>query len=67
MNSGKEECEESVKFQRLLLTVIPVAVLLAQSPKENAGWVTLFDGKTLSGWHSEGDARWKVEGASRQA
>jgi hypothetical protein len=31
---------------------------IAQS---NAGWVTLFDGKTMNGWNPIGTANWKVE------
>ena len=31
------------------------------NPKENqAGWITLFDGRSLSGWTPEQGARWRV-------
>jgi hypothetical protein len=26
-----------------------------------AKWITLFDGKSLHGWHTEGEARWSAE------
>jgi hypothetical protein len=35
------------------------------TPQEAAeGWIQLFDGQTLFGWHSEGKAEWKVEGGA---
>jgi len=44
-------------------------VLLAQAGKPPAkqaekGGVSLFDGKSLAGWHQEGQAKWRVEGGA---
>jgi len=44
-------------------------VLLAQAGKTPAkqaekGGVSLFDGKSLAGWHQEGQAKWRVEGGA---
>ncbi len=33
----------------------------AQASSETDGWKTLFDGKTLDGWHPVGDGKWTVE------
>lgn len=37
----------------------------AETPQANDGWISLFDGKTLAGWHSYGKTvpgkAWKVE------
>ena len=30
------------------------------SGQTGAGWVTLFDGKSLDGWNQIGDSNWKV-------
>lgn len=38
----------------------PMAVLRADAQPAEAGWQSLFDGKTLSGWTSLGEARWSV-------
>jgi len=51
-----------MKLNRLWLAVVPATLLFAQAPNNDAGWLSLFDGKTLTGWHSEGDAAWKVAG-----
>jgi Domain of Unknown Function (DUF1080) len=32
-----------------------------QASGQGAGWVTLFDGKSLDGWDQIGDSNWKVE------
>jgi hypothetical protein len=34
----------------------------AQQQTSEAGWISLFDGRSLNGWHSEGDAKWRAEG-----
>ena len=44
-------------------------VLLAQAGKTPAkqaekGGVSLFDGKSLAGWHQEGQAKWRVAGGA---
>lgn len=47
----------------LLALICGAAMLLGQSaPKKAArGETVLFDGKSLAGWHSEGDAKWRVD------
>jgi hypothetical protein len=48
-----------------LLAVAGAFVALAQEPAqkpESSGWITLFDGRSLNGWHPEADAKWRVEG-----
>ncbi|MHB8902022.1 MAG: 3-keto-disaccharide hydrolase [Thermoguttaceae bacterium] len=34
---------------------------LALGAEKKDEWVSLFDGKTLKGWHQEGDGQWLVE------
>ncbi len=34
--------------------------LAQEKPKDLAGWVPLFDGKSIRGWHPEGQASWAV-------
>ena len=41
-----------------LLTAVSPAVHAGQTA--SAGWVTLLDGKSLSGWNTTGNANWKV-------
>ncbi len=41
-----------------------VAGSLALASEEGGDWVSLFDGKTLSGWHQVGDGEWVVEGGA---
>jgi hypothetical protein len=31
-----------------------------QASAQGAGWITLFDGKSLDGWNQIGDANWRV-------
>ena len=48
-----------------LLAVAGALFALAQGPAqkpESSGWITLFDGRSLNGWHAEADAKWRVEG-----
>lgn len=40
---------------------ILTALFLLLSPVLAADWVTLFDGKTMTGWTNQGDANWRVE------
>jgi hypothetical protein len=32
-----------------------------EKPKDRPGWVPMFDGKSLSGWHTENKATWTVD------
>ena len=45
----------------LLLCGIAIAYTQRASAQANAGWITLFDGKSLNGWSPIGDANWRVE------
>jgi 3-keto-disaccharide hydrolase len=48
----------------LALFLIGFAAILhgqQASGQANAGWITLFDGKSLEGWSPIGDATWRVE------
>ncbi len=46
----------------LFLSVVMTATAneKKEKPSEPA-WVSLFDGKTLDGWHQVGDGRWEIE------
>ncbi|MDF1861697.1 MAG: DUF1080 domain-containing protein [Verrucomicrobiales bacterium] len=46
-----------VFFSLLLILSAPVIA-------DDAGWCTLFDGETLTGWESTSDANWRVEDGS---
>jgi len=35
--------------------------LVPKSVSQEAGWVTLFDGKSLDGWDQVGESNWRVE------
>ena len=51
----------------ILLILITGVFAIAQAPQpkaREAGWIPLFDGRTLSGWHPEGDAQWRTEGGA---
>jgi len=42
----------------------PLLILLALgciTPAEESEWVTIFDGKTLTGWRAASEANWRVE------
>jgi hypothetical protein len=45
-----------MKFVLSLLLILSTPVIA-----DDAGWITLFDGETLSGWKSTSDANWRVE------
>jgi hypothetical protein len=44
-----------------------LGVSTQSSGQSNAGWVTLFDGKSLSNWNPIGDANWKLGDGMVQA
>ena len=35
--------------------------LAPKAVSQEAGWVTLFDGKSLDGWDQVGESNWRVE------
>src|SRR5207253_35098 len=43
----------------VLLFLFRVSAIYAALP--NSGWVTLFNGRDLSGWKTNGDEKWVVE------
>ena len=44
-----------------ILAALATCLCLAQdTPKESTGWVPMFDGKSLTGWHPENQATWAV-------
>ena len=48
-------------------TVLAFILILATTASAEASppvWKSLFDGKTLAGWHQVGDGEWKVEGGA---
>jgi hypothetical protein len=49
-----------------VLMLIPAGICRSLASQEDSGWVSLFDGKTLSGWtNASGSAgEWKVEDGS---
>ena len=57
-------------MKRMLCALLTSGViLLAQTGKTPSkpaekGGVALFDGKSLAGWHQEGQAKWRVEGGA---
>ncbi|MFQ5503426.1 MAG: DUF1080 domain-containing protein [Planctomycetota bacterium] len=38
-----------------------VRIKLLDRPRDEAGWVTIFNGKDLDGWKTSGEAEWTVE------
>ena len=46
-----------------LLTIAGVGLspLRSSEVRAEAGWIALFDGKTVDNWNSIGTAKWKVE------
>jgi len=49
------------------ISALSMLLLLAPFiPAQTATKTPLFDGKSLSGWQSEGDAKWQVEGELRR-
>ena len=47
----------------LTLAAVSLAVAADDKPKpaDEGKWTSLFDGKTLTGWHTIGQGEWKVE------
>ena len=47
----------------LALGVLAVAAnyVTSEAASQDAGWVTLFDGKSLDGWDQVGESNWRVE------
>jgi hypothetical protein len=69
-NRTKTRKEENMTRLLCLAMVAVCGGLLAQENQGSAkntgtaGWVSLFDGKSLNGWHPENDAKWMaVSGA----
>jgi len=56
-----------MKLLKILVCFVLCAVFgcaaraIAEEPANNSGWKSLFDGKTLDGWHKVGDGNWVVE------
>jgi len=52
----------TVRFA-LVLTALGVLAgsLAPKAVSQEAGWVTLFDGKSLDGWDQVGESNWRVE------
>lgn len=48
-------------YRRGFLAALASAGLLRPATAAEKEWATLFDGKSLNGWHSDGKARWSVE------
>lgn len=48
-------------YRRGFLASLGGAGLLLPATAAEKEWITLFDGRTLNGWHSDGKARWSVE------
>ena len=52
----------NVKSLCLWICIVALAMMTAFAAEtKKDGWISLFDGKTLSGWTPRGDAQWKVE------
>ena len=51
-----------LKTKLLLATTATFLISCAETPKDDAPWVDLFDGETLNGWHKlGGDATYAVK------
>jgi hypothetical protein len=49
---------------KTFLSLLPVFALIANLPVSGAEWRSLWDGKTLNGWHVIGKGQWKIEGGA---
>ena len=45
-----------------IIAVLACVSLAQEKPKATPGWVPMFDGKSLNGWHPENRAAWAVNG-----
>jgi hypothetical protein len=55
-----------MKLQKLLVVLLLVSISFAQQrgqrlPPPDTGWVSLFNGKDLTGWVKVGEEKWEVE------
>lgn len=65
--SSKREVSMRISALSLLLLLAP-AIPAQTAPKATqTAWQPLFNGNSLAGWHSEGDAKWQVEGGAISA
>jgi Domain of Unknown Function (DUF1080) len=51
-------------LQRMIYVLASMLILVTAStsqPQQQGGWISLFNGKDLSGWKNNGDEKWVVE------
>jgi hypothetical protein len=51
-------------LQRMAYVLASMLILVtasASQPQQQGGWISLFNGKDLSGWKNNGDEKWVVE------
>ena len=51
-------------MQRMVYVLASMLILVtasASQPQQQGGWISLFNGKDLSGWKNNGDEKWVVE------
>jgi hypothetical protein len=51
-------------LQRMVYVLASMLILVtasASQPQQQGGWISLFNGKDLSGWKNNGDEKWVVE------
>jgi hypothetical protein len=51
-------------LQRMVYVLASMLILVTASalqPQQQGGWISLFNGKDLSGWKNNGDEKWVVE------
>jgi hypothetical protein len=51
-------------LQRMIYVLASMLILVtasASQPQQQGGWISLFNGKDLSGWKNNGDEKWVVE------
>jgi 3-keto-disaccharide hydrolase len=49
------------RFVAVPLLVAALALAACSHIQRDAGWITLFDGRTLENWTTLGDANWRIE------